>query len=172
RSLHKNYLTLKQEILNHPDIQEFLVRYPQLTNSEIEKKLNKLYEYTRQAKTCTSIDTCPNILQGYRPHLYVKHNEIHLTYRKSAALRDYESQQKQHQLMKSLYIPHDILKATIEHIEVTHKRHEAIHHTNQFLKQAEQGIPSRGIYFYGPFGSGKTYFLGAIANQLKQLNVS
>src|SRR5690625_5858817 len=28
------------------------------------------------------------------------------------------------------------------------------------------------MYFYGPFGVGKTYFLGALANELKKLNIS
>src|SRR5699024_4104446 len=41
-----------------------------------------------------------------------------------------------------------------------------------FLQQIKEGIPQKGIYFYGPFGVGKTYFLGVIANALKRFNIS
>src|SRR5690625_5992284 len=33
-------------------------------------------------------------------------------------------------------------------------------------------LPKQGIFFSGPFGIGKTYFLGAVANKLKEYNIS
>src|SRR5699024_11919633 len=42
----------------------------------------------------------------------------------------------------------------------------------QFLNAAEEKLPERGIFFSGPFGVGKTYLLGVIANRLKQFNIS
>lgn len=175
-NFQENYKKIKSEILNDSEIKEFLSNYPQLPQKEIEKNLIKLYEYKTQSKQCdrcSSLNDCKNMLPGYSPVLHVDNNEIHLSYEKCHTLIAYEKQRKQEKLIRSLYMPKEILEATID--DVKHddsERNDAIRVLINFIDEAQTGIPAKGIYFHGPFGVGKTYFLGALANKLKEFNVS
>lgn len=171
----EKHLKMKQDVLRHPDIQEFLSLHPELTQKEIEKNIIKLYEYTTQSKQCAdcqSLNGCKNILEGYSPILHMLNNEIHLAYEKCHQLHAQEKQIEQRNLIESLYMPKEILEATIGHLYNDSDRSEAMHELFHFLKQAESGIPSKGIYFHGSFGVGKTYMLGALANKLKEYGIS
>src|SRR5699024_10595398 len=52
------------------------------------------------------------------------------------------------------------------------ERNKGIRELLLFLEHTKSGLPKKGIYFYGPFGVGKTFFLGALANELKNLDIS
>src|SRR5699024_4865250 len=75
-------------------------------------------------------------------------------------------------LIQSLYMPKEILQATYDKIDVTLDRSQAIRETSKFLELAKTELPAKGLYLTGPFGVGKTYFLGAVANKLKELHIS
>ncbi|GAB3803975.1 primosomal protein DnaI [Virgibacillus kimchii] len=175
-NFQENYTKVKQEILQDPDIKEFLSFHPELTDSEIEKNLIKLHEFKTQSKQCSdcaSYGSCINMIQGYSPILEVNNGEIHLSYEKCHNRVDEENKRKQQKLVQSLYMPKEILKANLADIDSGDpQRNEAIKQLIYFVEQSKSGLPEKGIYFYGPFGVGKTYFLGALANKLKELNIS
>ncbi|CDQ39350.1 MULTISPECIES: primosomal protein DnaI [Virgibacillus] len=174
-NFQENYLKIKQEILSDGEIKSFLAEHPQLPQAEIDKNLIKLHEYKTQSKQCdqcTCFEECKNMVQGYSPVLQVEDKEIHLSYEKCHNRKDYEKQREQQQMVQSLYMPKQILEATIDNIDTDPKRSKAVKELLQFVEQAKSGVPEKGIYFYGPFGVGKTYFLGALANKLKELQLS
>src|SRR5690625_556884 len=166
---------MKQEILSDPLIKEFLKTHPQLTKQDIEKNLMTLYEYktqSRQCENCSSFAQCQNIIQGYSPTLQVVGNKIHLQYEKCSLRIQEEKERKRRQLIQSLYMPHDILHASVKDLYTDDDREEALRELFQFLRKAREKLPSRGIYFHGHFGVGKTYLLGVLANKLKEYNHS
>lgn len=166
---------MKREILSHPEIVAFLEMHPQITDEEINKRLNKLYEYMTQSiqcDRCKNYDNCKNMLQGYSPILQYVNEEIHIAYEKCQNHLRYEKVEQSQQLIKSIYVPKEILNARIENIAIDTHRSTAIKEISKFLDDAKNELPERGIFFSGPFGVGKTYFLGAIANRLKQFNIS
>lgn len=170
-----NYQKMKHTILNDPVIKSLLSSNPQLTRSDIDKNLMKLYEYTTQSKQCAeckSLQSCKNILPGYTPKLTVENNEVHLAYTKCQNKMAYESTRNSEDLIKSLYMPREILEASLEKIYSDPVRSKAIRESIKFIEEAKFNVPAKGIYFYGPFGVGKTYFLGAIANALKKYHIS
>jgi len=175
-NFQENYMKMKNEILQDSEIKAFLQKHPQLARQEIDKNLIKLYEYKTQSKqcsACTSFANCKNMIQGYSPILYVENNEIHLSYEKCHNKIMNEKEKSQQNLIQSLYIPKEIFNATFEDITSETERNEAFLGLVDFIKQATQGqLPKRGIYFHGPFGVGKTYFLGVLANELKKINIS
>lgn len=174
-NFQENYNRIKNEVLNNPEIKEFLTLHPELPEREIEKNLIKLYEYTTQSKQCdqcSSLGGCKNMIQGYSPILRVENNEIHLSYEKCHNRIVFEKEQNQKKLIQSLYMPKEILEATIDGIDHDPNRRQAIREIIAFLGEVKDGLPKKGLYLYGPFGVGKTYFLGAIANELKKYNIS
>ncbi|GGA81797.1 primosomal protein DnaI [Ornithinibacillus halotolerans] len=175
KNFQENYKRIKDEVLSDPEIKEFLSLHPDLPDYEVEKSLIKLHEYTTQSKQCEqckSLGSCKNMLPGYSPILRVENNEISLSYEKCHSRIIYEKEQDQRKLIQSLYMPKEILEATIEGIDNDPNRSQAIREIIRFLGQVKEGLPKRGLYFYGPFGVGKTYFLGAVANELKKYNIS
>lgn len=174
-TFQQRHETMKREILTHPQIVEFLNEHPQITEKEIDKRLNKLYEYMTQSircDKCQNYESCKNMLQGYSPILQYVNNEIHLAYEKCENHLQFEKKAERQQLIQSIYMPKEILNARIEHIEIDAHRTEAIKQITIFLDEAERSLPNKGLFFSGPFGVGKTYLLGAIANRLQQFNIS
>lgn len=169
------YNSIKKEVLNNKQIQLFLSEHPELTSKDMERNLNKLYEFTTQSYQCSDCETfgsCKNMIQGYSPNLYVHQNEIHLSYEKCLSRLNYERKKERHELVQNLSMPKEILEAKIVDIYDDPERSTAIREVNNFIQAAKTEVPSKGIYLYGPFGVGKTYFLGALANRLKELHIS
>ncbi|RYG74879.1 primosomal protein DnaI [Lentibacillus lipolyticus] len=175
KNFKENYLQVREEVLNDPEIQAFLSRHPQLSQQEVDKNLIKLHEFKTQSKQCdkcTSFGQCINMLQGYSPVLQAENGEIHLVYEKCHNRIDVEKQQEQQRLIQSLYMPKEILNATIADIDHDSERGEGIRQLLLFLNKASDELPAKGMYFHGPFGVGKTYLIGALANALKEYNKS
>ncbi|AXI09657.1 primosomal protein DnaI [Oceanobacillus sp. 143] len=175
KNFQENYVKIRDDVLQDPEIKEFLSIHPELTKQEINKSLIKLYEYKTQSKQCNhcaSFGECQNMLPGYSPILNVEKNEIHLSYEKCHSRLMYEKEREQEKLIQSVHVPKEILKASINDIHVDEHRNEAVKEAFRFIREASVKLPRKGIYFHGPFGVGKTYFLGAIANELKKINIS
>lgn len=175
KNFKERHLQMKHDILNDPEIRDFLSSHPDLPAQEIDVNLNRLYEYQTQSKQCShcsSLGACKNVLKGYTPLLYVENNKIHLAYEKCHTKIAYEERTEQQDLIQSLYMPKDILNATIGGIDNDDKRRPAIKELLQFIAETKSGMPTKGFYFHGPFGIGKTYFLGAMANELKKQGIS
>lgn len=166
---------MRKEILNHPEIVQFLRQHPEINEQTVEKRLNRLYEYMSQSNNCAqceSLQSCTNLVQGLTPRLQEVNGDIQLTYEKCDKLLHYENVVEKRELIKSLYMPREILNAKIDNLYIDSSRKNAITAIDQFLEVAQQRLPRRGIFFSGPFGVGKTYFLGAIANELQSLHIS
>ncbi len=175
KGFQQRYESMKTEILKDKAVEQFLLDHPDITEIAIEKRLNKLYEYVSQSKQCDRCDclsNCNNIVKGYSPILQWIDGEIHIAYEKCHQLIENEKNLSTQNLVKSLYMPKEILQATISDLHYDGHRKRAFFETNKFLDDAQQSLPQKGIYFSGPFGVGKTYFLGAIANRLQQLGFS
>ncbi|CQR48097.1 Primosomal protein DnaI [Paraliobacillus sp. PM-2] len=177
RSFQTIYGEMKQEILADPEVKVILESNPSLTNEAIDRQLMKLYEYHTQNKNC---DNCPNggcsnnVLPGYKPRIEINGQEIHIYYEKCKYKIQREQQQQRANLIKSLHMPKDILQASIRQLDDRDpKRHDAIRKVISYVSKLDKGkVPEKGLYFYGPFGVGKTYFLGAIANELADHNIA
>lgn len=176
KNFQADYKRLKADILNDPSIQQFLMKHDFVTEEDIKRNLNTLHEYKTQSKHCSdcpSLEACQNILKGYYPVLQVDQGRIHLAYVKCNQLLMHEQNRRQNELIKSLYVPEDILQATYDDIDPdVENRGQAISEIARFIDELEHGIPEKGIYFTGPFGVGKTFMLGALANKLKEYNRS
>ncbi|MGM7682507.1 primosomal protein DnaI [Cytobacillus sp. Hm23] len=169
---------MKNEILQNPDIQQFLNQHhDRVTGDMIDRSLNKLYEYITQSKNCQkciSFDRCSNMIKGYEPTLIISGNSIDLQYDKCNKKIKYDEQKKQQDLIQSINIPSEILQATVDQVALDdNSRLKAVHLIQDFIEKYDKDKNrGKGLFFHGPFGVGKTYLLGAIANDLASKNVS
>lgn len=174
-SFRENFLKMKKELLQDGEIKEFLSHHPELTQKDIDKGLIKLYEYKNQSKQCShckSFGGCQNMIPGYSPILQVVNKEIHIRYEKCHSRIMYEKEQEQNKLIQSLYMPKEILEARFSDINNDGPRSTAILKIVEFLHEAKNELPAKGLYLHGLFGVGKTFLLGALANELKKFQIS
>lgn len=168
-NFQKRYQAMKQEILQNEEVQVFLHEHKdELTSEIIEKNLMKLYEYgnqSKECKKCASLDGCVNLMKGYHPELVILRGAIEIHYDKCPRKVMEDEKRKNEKLIQSLYVPKDILKASFDDID-TDERSDAIQKALAFVLNYKEGNPIKGLYFYGQFGVGKSYLLGAIANEL------
>ncbi|MBT2691214.1 primosomal protein DnaI [Bacillus sp. ISL-47] len=172
----KRYEMMRNQTLNHPEVKAFLrENKDEVTSEMVEKSLIKLFEYTQQSKECnkcTSLEGCVNFMQGYHPELVIQRGIIDLKYDKCPRKVMNDEKRKNEKLIQSLYVPTDILHATFDSVYDDDDRILAVDKAASFVMDYQPGSKKKGIYFYGKFGVGKSYLLGAIANELASKKVS
>ncbi len=172
----QRYQQIKRQVLQHPDVQAFLADHQNLVNQEmLEKSIIKLFEYINQSKDCDlcpSLESCANLMKGYHPKLVLTNNSIDILYEPCPKKIIEDEKRKNERLIKSLYVPRDILNATFDDLEQDIGRVNAVNKAASFLLNFDEGKKQKGLYFYGKFGVGKSYLLGAIANELAKKRVS
>ncbi|MBO8177256.1 MAG: primosomal protein DnaI [Bacillus sp. (in: Bacteria)] len=176
-NFQQRYQSLKQEILQHPDIIDFVEKYENdLTSSILEKSLVKLYEYisqTKECRRCESLESCVNMMKGYQPELIFNGRTIELQYQRCPQKVVYDERKKTEKLIRSIYVPKDILEASFKEIDLEGvSRLKAVKMAKEFCDQFEPGKKMKGLYIWGRFGVGKSYLLGAIANRLAEKQIA
>lgn len=169
----RRYEHLKNEVLSDAHIKHFLAENSStITKEMIEKSLMKLYEFSSQSKECgkcPSLEGCINMMQGYHPKLVIQRNAIDIHYEVCPRKEMYDEKRKREQLIQSLYVPKEILSATLEDFSNSDEddnRVDAGMKASEFVINHVNHKESRGLFVHGQFGVGKTYLLGAIANEL------
>ncbi|HJV30792.1 MAG TPA: primosomal protein DnaI [Bacillales bacterium] len=175
-NFQKRYNQMKHDILQHPDIKAFLLEHEGEINQEmIDKSMAKLFEYTSQSKDCSkcpSVEGCVNIIKGYQPKLVLTRNSIEIQYEPCQKKLLEDERRKNERLIKSIYVPKDILHATFDDFEQDFGRIDAINKAISFVMNFDIEKRQKGLYFYGKFGVGKSYLLGALANELAKRRIS
>jgi primosomal protein DnaI len=174
-NFQKRYEKMKQEIYSDPHITAFINKNrDRLTNEVIEKNLIKLFEYSSQSKECdkcSDLNNCVNMMKGYQPELVINRQSIDIEYHRCPRKIIYDERQKNEKLIQSLYVPKDILQASFADIHLE-GRMDAVDRAVLFVEKYQSGIRLKGLYLHGKFGVGKSYLLGAIANELAEKGIS
>lgn len=171
------YENMRKEILNTPSIQQFIKEHEQeISSNVINKNLMKLYEYKSQSFSCDkcpNLDGCINVVKGFEPKLVWRRGAIDIDYHRCPRkIRD-DEKRKNEKLIDSIYVPKDILHATFTHLDLQDPdRWQAIETAQKFTEAYKKDQHTKGLYIHGSFGVGKSYLLGAIANDLAEINVS
>jgi len=173
-NFQKRYQEMKQKTLKNEAVRSFLLEHKdELTSDMIEKNLMKLYEYGNQSKECNkcpSLGGCINLMKGYHPELVISRESIEIHYDKCPRKVMDDEKRKNEKLIQSLYVPKDILRASFYDIEKD-ERSDAIQKALAFVLNYKEGAVNKGLYFYGQFGVGKSYLLGAVANELAEKKI-
>ncbi len=77
-------------------------------------------------------------------------------------------------MIASMHMPKDVLQATIQDLMIDDESRVMIaQKAAQFVKATlESGkLPAKGYYLYGKFGVGKSFVLGALANELAAIKI-
>ena len=169
---------MRREILENPRVQEFLAEHmDELSYDAVERNLPKLHEFISQSTVCCGCDNtdhCTNYLKGFIPTLRVVRNTVEMDYvRCEQKIREDERRDVAN-MIASMHMPKDVLQATIQDLMIDDESRVMIaQKAAQFVKATvESGkLPAKGYYLYGKFGVGKSFVLGALANELAAIKI-
>lgn len=172
KGAHESYKQAVDQIKSDPEIVQFVKDHQsQLASDAVLRSIPKLREYLIVRDDLKS-DKQP-FAPGYIPQLVVSDHMIEISYAPSP---ETIAKQKSEQLARrvtTISMPKDIRNASLQNFDQSdQQRYDAfgrvVLFTDDYVKR-QQFEP--GYYIYGPFGAGKTYLLGALANDLADHNV-
>lgn len=172
--LAARYDELRNEVLANDKVQLFIEEHSEEIDKQvIERSLNKLYEYTtasHQCEKCLNLEGCINVMKGFEPKLIMNQGLIDVTYVRCPRKEIDDEKRAVNKMLDSLYMPKDVMAATLPDIDIFYddSRIELVDMAEQFITQFEETgeVPEKGLYIYGEFGTGKSFILGALANEL------
>ncbi|MDT4050034.1 primosomal protein DnaI [Staphylococcus arlettae] len=169
--LFKRIAKIKHDVVNDHDVKQFLDQHQaELTNAMIDEDLNVLQEYKDQQKHYDghSFNDCPNFVKGHVPELYIDNQHIKIRYLPCPCKVKHDEEKYNAQLITSHHMQRDTLNAKLKDIYLKGKRLEVARAADDICNAiANQDANIKGMYLHGEFGTGKSFILGAIANQLK-----
>ncbi|GGE17587.1 primosomal protein DnaI [Marinithermofilum abyssi] len=160
---------LLQRIFSAPPVQAFRSKHPDIPREVYLHSLVPLRQYVKEQANCgrcPGLEHCPNMVQGHQPELVPYSGLLELRMQPCDKLKRQEEQKRRSSLIRSHYIPKDILSATFNSLILNQGRIPAIDAAAEFCEQFAEGRPRKGLYFYGDFGVGKSHIAGAIAQRL------
>lgn len=167
------------QVFKDPGVNEFLVaNAAQLTAEKIQRGYSKLYEYYHEMRLQAAGKT--TVAPGFAPRLIVSAGEIDVTYVPTAQLVAARQVAAKKRRMVLINMPKFIRQASFDnfYMDPDHSSPSrqaafglAVDFVSAYLTPGrDEYLP--GLYLAGSFGVGKTYLLGAIANELAQEGVA
>ena len=159
------------EILNEPEIVAAMNEYkaevdPNLISSYISD-LDEFLRNKEKCQGCQGLKSCKQPVKGHHPTLKPSYKQLKVAYTPC----QFEMNQKHLVNIKSFHMPIDISTANFEQFIMDPERVEFYEKASMFIHEYITTKKWRGLYLYGPFGTGKTYMLSAIANILSQRGI-
>lgn len=170
----KNIATNMQQtmkvVYHDPEVRAFLAQNKdRLTKESIRRGWSKLYEFYHEKQLLAQQKA--TVAPGYSPQLQVVAGQIDVTYVPTRQLLEKRQLQHLHRLVNSINMPKFIRQASLQNYFIdgenaTETRIAAFNAANDFIDHYTPDHFIPGLYLTGNFGVGKTYLLGAIANEL------
>ena len=171
-----SYRQLINQALADPDVQAFLkLHQDELHEETIEKSAAAIYEFVTIKQGRSDEETIS--AAGYEPVLQMNNGDIEVGYRPTAKLVDQRQAAAQADRIKVVNLPKDLADVTFDDYSQKFAGRmtafeAAIDLTTQLIGRETSETYVKGVYLSGPFGLGKTFLLGAMANNLAKNGIT
>ena len=167
-----NMQSIEKEIFEDEDVKAFLEQHKEeLTPEAIRKGMSALLEFRmeRDARKNNKEVKAP----GLEPCLEVHNGFILVNYKRTEEAIREERERKRKRLIHSINMPKNIAEARFSDTALTPERQDVIGELLKFINSYKPNSTEyqKGLYLAGPFGVGKTYMMGALANELSENGV-
>ena len=146
-----------------------------ISNDILMKYTSKLIDASvefNNCKNCKSYLSCKNNMNGYCYTPLVLNNGLNFSYVKCEKKKELE---KKNEYLENVYfyeIPLSLRNASFKNIyKDDSSRISAIKKIKEFYDSYKKGNIEKGIYLSGNFGSGKSYLITALFNELAKYNI-
>ena len=145
-----------------------------LPNDILMKYTSKLQEASIECENCNNCKSllgCKNSIKGYCYKPIVLNNSLNFSYLECSKKMEMD---KKNEYLNNVYfyeIPLVLRNASLRNVyKDDSKRIEVIKKIKEFYDSYKKGNFTKGIYLSGSFGSGKSYLIAALFNELAKYN--
>ena len=123
-------------------------------------------------KNCKGLETCPNMMKGYAYTAIPQENSITFSYDACKKLNKELKENAYKNNLDFYEMPKDIKEASLKDIYKDDKaRLPIIKYFKEFMDHYQDEVKPKGIYLTGSFGSGKTYLIAALFNEMAKKGI-
>lgn len=155
------------EALNDPDFKR-LVNSLKVDKKELERNTSSLQETVNELKNCKNckgLSTCKNKVIGCVTYPKEYYGRLIFSYVECKYKKEFNKKLINKESESNL-----INNARMQDIDLNDKKRvKLIKWVSNFLNNLDITKKNKGLYLHGSFGSGKTYILSAMFNELKKL---
>lgn len=163
-----------QDACSNKDFKDFV--YGLNIKEEVLMKYTSLLEDAflecQNCKKCKNLDTCQNEIKGYVYTANPKDNMIKFSY---DACKKEQKKLKEDSYKNNLNLyemPEKLKDASFENLyKDDKKRAPVFKYFTEFINSYQKGEKPKGLYLTGSFGSGKTYLITALFNEMAKKGV-
>lgn len=142
------------------------------TLKKYTSSLEDSFEEYKNCQNCTSLNNCKNKVQGY---IYIPEKNGELIMFSYLACKKLQDELKNNMYKENLELfdmPKDILEASLIDIFKDDKtRLPIIKYFKEFMDNYNNEEKPKGLYLTGSFGSGKTYMISALFNEMAKKGI-
>ena len=150
--------------------------------SSLDLKDEILANYTSQieeasieygnCKSCKNLGECKNKVCGYRYTPLVNKEKLDFSYVLCEYMKKYENDTKYQANIYLFEVPKKLKEASLKDLyKNDKKRLEFIKYVKDFIDDLKNDNNPKGIYLHGSYGTGKTYLIAALFNELAKKNI-
>ena len=150
---------MSEKVLSDVEIIKF-IRENNFTKTDVENNLEKFYQFYISKDTLLNIE--------HRPKLVCENKEVNIVYIETEEYRNKVESLKISNRVKTEFIPSRVLTYTFENLSRNREKGILATEIIKVCKNILSKQTTRGVYVYGPTGTGKTYLMGCIYNYFKQ----
>ncbi|WP_308639990.1 primosomal protein DnaI [Paenibacillus silvisoli] len=168
---------LMADLLADPLVGKLRGKYPELSDGIIRLNLNKIYQCTKEYRSCSNcpgLDNCPNDFEGHYTELscettglLVQLNDRKVPCKKLLAR---QAENKIRSRVRSFYVDDRALSKGFSAEEIFNNDVERIEAVGQVIRYInstkEHGLQPEGLYMTGRFGTGKTFLMCYMLHEL------
>lgn len=161
------YQQIIKKVMADEDIKQFIFLHEdEITQDILEKSYAKFHEFIKERDA--RINGKPVSSPGLEPVLQMNVGFVDVIYRPTAEFMRQQKEKSIKRRLHALNMPKNIAEATFAEVDITEQRAmivaEAVELTELMTKEPKTF--HQGLYLSGTFGVGKTFLLGAMANEL------
>ena len=173
----KNKINLKQSFMDACSNKEFKEYVYSLNIKEdiminYTSNLQDAFQDNKNCINCNGLSSCKNKIQGYKYTPYQDNTIINFEY--VACDREINKLKKDKYLsnISSFEMPKSIVEASFKNIYKDDKlRLPILKYFKEFMANYKKEDKPKGLYLHGSFGSGKTYLIAALFNEMAHKEV-
>lgn len=150
---------MSEKVLSDVEIIKF-IRENNFTKTEVENNLEKFYQFYISKDTLLNIE--------HRPKLVCENKEVNIVYIETEEYRNKVESLKTSNRVKTEFIPSRVLTYAFENLSRNREKGILATEIIKVCKNILSKQTTKGVYVYGPTGTGKTYLMGCIYNYFKK----
>lgn len=166
-TVKKNYMAALEDanfvkLVNRLDAsEEVLIKYT--------TKLQSTVEEIKNCKGCKGLSYCKNRVSGYINYPFVRDNGMTFDY---IPCKYTEADVKEKNNTTYFEVPKFLREAKMSEVFIEKERLELIKYLKEFINKFDKSDRPKGLYLCGSFGSGKSYILSALINEISKTGVN